>query len=162
MSAKSGTRGARLLGMTIEHDREITLWLAALFVICGLLLAQEIRRCVQGHFFGPTHIHMSFSSIFPKVFEVICAVYFFMFAFSIPKKSVKIASTLMGADLAVFALLSCFPVTPTAGQIIGMIGSAVRQIALTIFCVAIVQWFKSSVRRSSPTDPQENDYSPSA
>ncbi|MGB9237090.1 MAG: hypothetical protein WCC04_22000 [Terriglobales bacterium] len=152
MSAKSDTRPVHILGMAIESNLEIMLWMAALSVICGLLLAQEIHQVVLGHFIGPTRLRMNYWSIFPKVFEAIVAIYFFMFAFRIPKKSVKIASVLMGTNFAVYALLSCFPISLTVGHIVAISGSVVRQIALVIYCMAIVQWFKSVGRRN----PQPN------
>jgi hypothetical protein len=152
MSAKSDTRPIQILGMTIESNLEITLWMAALFFICGLLLAQEIHQAVLGHFFGPTRLRMNYWSIFPKVFEAIVAIYFFMFAFRIPKRSVKIASILMGTNFAVYALLSCFPISSTVGHIVAISGSVLRQIALVIYCMAIVQWLKSVIRRN----PQPN------
>ena len=149
MSAESDTRPVHFLGMTIESNLEITLWMAALFVICGLLLAQEIHQVVLGHFFRPMRLRMSYWSIFPKVLEAIVAIYFFMFAFRFPKKSVKIASALMGVNFSAYVLLSFFPISATLGHTVALIGSAVRQIALIIFCVAIVEWFKSATRGSS-------------
>jgi hypothetical protein len=157
MSVESETRHGHVLGITIGSDREMTLWMAVLFVICGLLLAEEIHRVFQGNFFGPTHVRMNYWSISTKAFETIVAIYFFMFAFRIPKKSVKFASALMGADFSVFVLLSLFSVPATVGHTVAIIGSAARQIALLIFCVAIAQWLKSAVRRSSSTDPQRSN-----
>jgi len=154
MSVESDTRPVHVLGMTIESNRETTLWMAVLFVICVLLLAQEIHGVLQGHFFRPMLLRMNYWSIFYKIFEAIVAIYFFIFAFSFPKKSVKIASALMGADFSIYFLLSLFPISAALGHTVAMIGSAVRQIALIIFCVAIVEWFKSATRGSSTTDPE--------
>jgi hypothetical protein len=150
MTVESANRPLRVWGITIETNREMTLWMAVLFVVCGLLLGQEIHYAIQDHFVGPEPLRMSYWSIFHRVFEAIVAIYFFMFAFRFPKKSVKIASALMGANFAVFVLLSCFPISSTVGHGVAVIGSAVRQIALLTFCLAIAQWFKSSIRRRSP------------
>jgi hypothetical protein len=152
MSVEPETRHVQVVGITIESDLAMTLWMAVLFVICGLLLAQEIHHVVQGHFHGPERLQIGFWTIWNRVFEVIAAIYFFMFAFRFPKKSVKIASVLLGTDLAVYALLSCFPISLTVGHIVAISGSVVRQIALIIYCMAIAQWFKSVVRRN----PQPN------
>ena len=134
--------------ITIDSAWITTIMMAVLFIICGLLLTQEIHHVVQGHFRGPDRLQIGFWTIWNKVFEVIAAIYFFMFAFRFPKKSVKIASVLLGTDLAVYALLSCFPISLTVGHIVAISGSVVRQIALTIYCMAIAQWFKSVVRRN--------------
>jgi len=45
----------------------------------------------------------------------------------------------------------------TVGQIVAVSGSFVRQIALIIYCVAIAQWFKSVVSRSSPSESWGNE-----
>jgi len=157
MSAESDTRTVHVLGTTIWTGREGILWMAALFVLCGLLLAQAIHHVVQGKLSGPTQVHMNYWSISDKVFEAIAATYCFIFAFRIPKKSVKIAFALMGTDLGVFALLSFFPISATVGHIVAVAGSAARQTALVIFCVAIAQWFKSAVRKSFLNDPQDGN-----
>ena len=155
MSAESDARPVHVFGMTIRNGRETKLWMAALFVLCGLLLAQSIHQVFRGHFPGPTHVRMNYWSISDKVFQAIVAIYCFIFAFSIPKKSVKIAFALMGADFSVFVLLSFFPISETVGPIVAMIGSAVRQIAYIIFCAAIAQWFKSAIRTPSMSDTQD-------
>jgi hypothetical protein len=138
--------------ITIDRDWITTIMMAVLFIICGLLLAQEIRHVAQGYFHGPERLRISFWSIWNKVFEVIAAIYFFMFAFSVPKKSVKTASILMGTDLAVYALLSCFPISLALGHIVAISGSAARQIALIIYCVEIARWLVSVFHRN----PQPN------
>ena len=151
MSVEPESRPVPVLGIRINSTREVAIWMAVLFVICVLLLAKEIYRVVHGHFFGPTHLTMNYWSIFYKVVEAITAIYFIMFAFSFPKKSVKIAFALMGADFSVFVSLSFFSVSAAVGQIVAIIGSAVRQIALIIFCMAIAQWFRSVFLRGSPS-----------
>ena len=158
MISESDTRRVPVLGMTIDSDREMTVWMAVLFVLCGLLLAQEIHRVFQGHFFGPSHVRMNYWSISGKAVQAIAAIYFLMFAFRISRKSVKSASALMGVDFSVMVLLSLFSVPAPVGHAIAIIGSAMRQIALLIFCMAIAQWFKSSVQRSSSIDPQSSNY----
>jgi hypothetical protein len=140
--------------ITIDNDWITAGVMAVLFVSCGLLLAQEIHYVAQGNFPGPERLRIDYWSIFHKFFEVIVAIYFFMFAFMSPKRSVKIASALMGTNFAVFVLLSCFPISPTVGRVVAMSGSVVRQIALIIFCMAIAQWFKSVVHWSSPPEPR--------
>lgn len=138
--------------ITIDSDWITTIMMAILFIICGLLLAQEICHVAQGHFHEPERLRISFWSIWNKVFEVIAAVYFFMFAFRVPRKPVKTASILMGTDLAVYALLSCFPISLALGHVVAISGSAVRQIALIIYCVEIARKLMSVFHRN----PQPN------
>jgi hypothetical protein len=140
--------------ITIDSDWITTGVMAVLFVSCGLLLAQEIHYVAQGYFPGPERLRIDYWSIFHKFFEVIVAIYFFVFAFRSPKRPVKIASALMGTTFAVFVLLSCFPISPSVGRIVAMSVSVVRQISLIIFCMAIAVWFKSVVHWSSPPEPR--------
>jgi len=140
--------------ITIDSDWITTIMMTILFIICALSLAREIRRVALGHFYGPARLRISFWSIWNKIFGVIGAIYFFIFAFTFPKKSAKVASVLMGTDLAVYALLSCFPISLTVSHIVAVIGSAVRQIALVIYCMAIIEWFKSLVRWVPQSDSQ--------
>ena len=123
--------------------------MAGLFIICALLLGQNIWHFVQGNLHGPERLHIDFWSIWSKVFLVIASIYLFVFAFRFPKMSVKIASALLGTELAANVLLSCVYVSPTAGHIANILGSVVRQIALIIFCFVIAEWFKMYFQRDS-------------
>lgn len=146
MKAEPKTRPCRLWEITVGSDWFTTSGAAVLFVVSGLLLVREVDHFIWGRFSGPVRLHPSFWSIWNKVFEAIAALCCFMFAFTIPKKSVKIASVLMGIDLAGFALLSCFYISPSVRNIAAVSGSALRQVALAIFCVILAQWLRSVVR----------------
>jgi hypothetical protein len=146
VNAETETRSSRIWEITVESDWFTTLGAAVLFIVSGLLLVWEIDHFILGHLSGPVRLHRSFWSIWNKVFEAIAAICCFIFAFTLPKKSVKIASLLMGINLAGFVLLSCFHISPGVRHIAAVSGSAMRQVALAIFCVALAQWLRSVVR----------------
>ena len=152
MKAEPETRSQRVWEVTIESDWLTTLGAALLLILCGLLLSREIAHVMWGHFVGPMHLQRSFWSIFSKAFELIVAIYCFMFAFKFPRKSLKVASVLMGTNFAGYFVLSCFHISSSVRHIAAVSGSVMRQIALAIFCVAIAQWLKSVVRWDSPSE----------
>ena len=149
MKAEPRTQSPRIPGITVESDWFTTLGAAVLFVLSGLLLVREINHFIWGHFSAPVPLHRSFWSfwnIWNEVLEAIAAIYCFMFAFTFPKKPVKIGCVLMGINLAGYILLSCFDISPSVRHIAAMSGSATRQLSLAIFCVALAQWLRSVVR----------------
>jgi len=148
VKAEPKTRSPHVWEITVESDWFTTVGAAVLLIVSGVLLVREIDHFIWGHLSRPVHIHGTFLSIWNKVFEVIVAIYCFMFAFKIPNYSVKIASLLMGIDLSSFVLLSCFHTSPGVLHIAAVSGSAMRQVALAIFCVALAEWFRSVVRWS--------------
>ena len=146
MKSESNMRHAPTWDITVESDWFTALGAVALFIMTALLLVREIDHCIWGHFSRPVRLHMGFWSIWNKVFEAIAAIYCFIFAFNFPNKYVKTAFVLMGMNLTGFVLLSCFPIPTRALQIASVSGSAMRQIALAIVCVALAQWLRSVVR----------------
>jgi hypothetical protein len=146
------TRSRQIQEITVGSSWFTAVGAAALLIVSGLLLVREIDHFVWGHLSGPVHIRTSFWSIWNKVFEAIAAIYCFMFAFKFPNNSVKIASLLVGIDLSSFVLLSCLHTSPGVLHIAAVRGSAVRQVALAIFCVALAQWLRSVVRRGRQSE----------
>jgi uncharacterized membrane protein len=138
-------RQARTWDITVESDWFTALGAVALFIVAALLLVREIDHFIRGRFSRPVRLHMGFWSIWNKVFQAIAAIYCFI-AFKFRNKYVRIASVLMGMNLTGFVLLSCFQIPTRALHIASVSGSAVRQIALAIFCVALAQWLRSVVR----------------
>jgi len=145
-------RPARTWDITVESDWFTALGAVALFIVAALLLVREIDRFIGGHFSRSVRLHMGFGSIWNKVFDAIAAIYCFIFAFKFRSKYVKTASVLMGMNLTGFVLLSCFQIPTRALHIASVSGSAVRQIALAIFCVALAQWLRSVVRWDRPSE----------
>jgi hypothetical protein len=152
MKAEPKNRSPRIWEITVESDWLTTLGAAVFFIVSGLLLVREIDHFIWGRFSAPVGFHRSFWSIWNKVFEAIAAVSCFMFASTFRRKSVKTASLLMGVNFAGFVLLSCFPISPGVRHIAAVSGSAVRQVALAIFCVALAQWLRSVVRWGRPSE----------
>ena len=146
MKSEPDMRQARTWDFTVESDWFTALGAVALFIVCGALLVREIDHSIWGHFSRPVRLHLGFWSICNEVFEAVAAVYCFIFAFKFPNKYVKTASVLMGMNLTGFVLLSGFQIPTRALYIASVSGSAVRQIALGIFCVALAQWLRSVVR----------------
>ncbi len=152
MMAREETQPRSAGGITLNTDWTTALGMALLLVICGLLLRSEVNKFVWGYFIGPKPFHRSFFSVFNKAFEVVVTLYFIMFAFRVPKRSAKIGSVLMGAALASGVLFSFIHLTTRAYHIAAVSGSAMRQIALVLFCVAIAEWFRSVAHWTSKSD----------
>ena len=133
-------RSLRVGAITVNSDWIMTLEMAALFVIVGAILIWKIR----GLAFGVASEHVSLLSI-------ITVVYCFIFAFSIPGKFVKAAFVLLGTETASRLLLKYLHAPSSVRHAAGIGGSVLDQVALTIFLVAIAQWFKSVVHRAPPS-----------
>jgi hypothetical protein len=143
--------------ITVASDWITTVGMIVLLVFCVWLLVRDIEKFFWGHLAGPAHIQRSFWSIWNKVFETIAAIYFFLFAFGFTQRAAKIACVLMGTWMAAFVLLSFFNLSLSVRHVVAVTGSIIHQIALAIFCVAIIQWLKRVVRWSSPPEPQGGD-----
>jgi len=143
--------------IAIDSDWITTGLMVFLLVFCVLRLAREIHFVLQGRFSGPVHLRVSFWGIWDKTFEAIAAIYFLFFAFKTPNvipfkfpTAVRFAFALSGTDLAVYTLLSCLRISETVAHGVGICGSVVRQGALVIYVIAIVQWFRSVLYWSFP------------
>jgi hypothetical protein len=134
------------LDLTIESDWFTALGAVVLFILFALLLLREIDHFIWGHVGTPVRLHISFWNIWNKVFEAIAAIYCFIFAFQFRNRYLKAGSLFMGMNLAGFVVLSCFQLPARALHIAAVSGSAVRQVALAILCIAIAQWLRSVVR----------------
>jgi hypothetical protein len=157
MTDEPKMRDPRLRDITVESDWFTTLLATALFVVSGLLLFREVHRFFWGQLSGVARSEGGFWNIWNKVFEAIAGVGCFMTAFTFSKKSVKIALVLMGIDLAVFAPLSCFHVSPYLRHFTALTGSVVRQGALAIFCVTLATGLGSVVRWARPSEPPRGE-----
>jgi len=157
MKTKPETRTARVWEFSVDSDWITTLGMLLLFFICGWLLLREIRDFIWGHLTVRAHFHKGFWSIWNKVFEVIAAVCWFMFALRFPKKSAKLGCTLMGIYLFGWVLLSCLQLSSSVQRIAATSASILWQIALGVLCVAIADWFRSVVQRGRPSDVRGGD-----
>jgi len=142
------TQGRPIREITIDSNWIVTVLMAVLGVICSAMLIREIRDFA---FANAVEQQPLTEGLFTKVFEGIAAIYCFISAFSFRKKPVKLAFLLTAVDLSVGVVLSYFHLGSGFQHFVGVARSALRQVALTIFIVAIVQWFKSVVSfRSIP------------
>jgi hypothetical protein len=157
MKTPSETQTVPTRAFSVESDRMMTVGAALLLVVCSLLLIKEIRHFIWGHLSMPASSHRGFWSAWDKVFEVIAALYCLIFAFEFPKKSAKLAGALMGIYLAGSLLLSWVQLSLSEQHFATVSRSVLLQIALIMSCVAIVDWFRSVVRRSSPSDAEGGD-----
>jgi len=157
MKALPGTQTAPTRAFSVESDWMTALGAALLLVVCGLLLVREIRHFIWGHLSMPMRPQRNLWSIWNQVFDAIAALYCLIFAFKFPRKSAKFASALMGIYLAGSLLLSWVQLYLSEQHFAAMIRSVWWQIALTMSCVAIVDWFGSVVRRNSPSDAEGGD-----
>lgn len=142
-------------GLTVDSDWRTTVFMAALFLICSFLLAWEIYDAMRGHITAESPLHRNYFSVFDKSYEVIAAIICFVFASGAPKRSVKIASVLMGVNFAGGALLSCFHLSQPVKHMSALGGTILRQVALVIFCVAIAEWFRSVLRTGEAPEPPD-------
>ncbi len=152
MKLESKTRSPRLWEIAVESDWITTAGATVLLLVCCLLLVREIDHFIWHQLSRPAHIHGGFWSIWNKVSEAMTGICCFLAAFTLPKKSVKIACALMGIDFAGFALLSFFHTSSGLLRIAAVGGSAARQVALAIFCMALAQWLRSVVHRDSQSE----------
>jgi hypothetical protein len=136
----------------VKSDWITTLAMALLLVLCGLLLTREIDRSIWGHLERPSHPHIGFWSIYNRVLIGFAAILCVPYASAFQSRSVKLAFALAGIRLAVFDLLSCFNISSSVSHIAAVAGSAVSQVALAIFCVAIAQWFRTVVHWNPPSE----------
>jgi hypothetical protein len=147
MNGNSRTSSENRDEITIDSDRTTTFLLALLFIICALLLAREIRNSVHGHLILPQPVHRTFFSIFTKASEGIVAIYLFVSAFSFPKKSVKLASVLLGTSFISGLVVLSWPHFSLPTQhAVAIARSGAQQVAFAIILVKIAEWFRSVVR----------------
>jgi hypothetical protein len=136
-------------GITINSDWITTIVMALLLVVCSLLLIRDIRDLVSGRTIeqGPVT-----RSLFTNIFTIIAAVYCFLAARGFHVMYVRIGFALMGIQFTSNVVLGYFHIPTHLQHNAAVAGSLVRQVALTIFVVAIVQWFKSVVHRNRLSD----------
>lgn len=144
-------------GLTVDSDWLTTFGLVILFVVCVMVFIRDADKLIWGRVTAPAHVQKNFWSISSKVYEGIAAILLLVFAFDLTQKAAKIACGLMGIRLAGLVLLSCFEMSASAKQMVAVSESIVDQMALVIFCVAIVQWLKAVVRRESPPESRGGD-----
>lgn len=111
--------------------------MALLFAACAFLLVWNIRSFLLG----------SLSSGVPRRLDAIgytvVALYGFLFAYSFPGKSLKVAFLFLGANYARLAV-GYFYTPAVQNHLAAVIASIAMQIAFLVFLFAIARWFKST------------------
>ena len=140
--------------ITIDSDWITAVLMAVFLLACGTLLISEIT-----HFAWGSVVERSLVSrdLFRNVINAMTSLCFFMAVFTALPKLFKISSLLMGVDFAGRLVLGYFHVSNHLQHFTAIAGSALRQIALTLALVAILQWFKTVTRWVPRTDSGTED-----
>ena len=137
--------------ITVDSNWIMTIGTALLFAFIAFLLGWNIRdflfdrvdyRVLQG-------VHNGWLD---TLTYVIGAAYSFMFAYSFPRKHLKVAFLLLGTEYTVRFAIEYLHVAVGMHHSAAVAGSIARQVAFTIILVAIIQWFKSVVRWTPPSN----------
>lgn len=148
MNAVSDTPPRAKTEITVDSDW-VTTFGAILVAILGCLsLVREIYRFMWGHLVAPAPIQKGFFGIFQLVSTAIVSIYLITSAAGITKRSLRIASILIGIDLAVQTVLSLFAIPPTIRRIVVISKSLMFQMGLIFLLFAIVRWLGSVIRRT--------------
>jgi hypothetical protein len=131
----------------IDSDWITTILMALGFVVCALILAQNIRNFLFDRLDHP---------VSPFYFSI-DAVYSFFLAYFFRGKYVSGAFLLLGAQYTVRLALTFFHFAAAPQHTAALVGSIAKQISFLIILVAIAQWFKTVVRRDHPSDPGVSD-----
>jgi hypothetical protein len=128
--------------ITIDSNWITTIGMALLVVFCGWQLIREAHRLVFDSLAGPVLL----TQLIDKIGTAIVVVCYFLAAFSLWPRPVRIAGPLLGTDLVIRVVLHYFRASTTVQHSAAVAGSIARQIALVLVIFAIAQWFKSVVR----------------
>ncbi len=138
--------------ITVDSNWIVTIGMVLLFAYVAFLLGWSIRdflfdkvdyRVLQG----------ARNGWLDTLDYVIGAFVFFLCAYSIPGKHLKVAFLLLGTEYTVRFAIEYLHVAAGVHHSAAVVGSIARQVAFTIIFVAIIQWFKSVVRWISPSNP---------
>ena len=149
----------RIWAVTIDSDWITAFLMAALLIICGLLLARDIHELFRGRVAHWVPLRRTFFDVFTGVFEVVAAVYCFLAGLRHPANSIKFgkavrfAFVLVGIRLAGAAIFGFLHTFPNVRHITAIISAIAMQIALVIFCVAVANWFRSIVHWNLDSTP---------
>ena len=138
--------------ITVDSNWIVRIGLVLLFAFIVFLLGWSIRdllsdkvdyRVLQG----------AHNEWLDALTYVLGAVYSFVFAYSFPRKHLKVAFLLLATEYTVRFVIEYLHFAAGVHHSAAVAGSIARQVAYTIILVAIVQWFKSVVRWIPPSNP---------
>ena len=139
--------------ITIDSDWITTFVMALLLIFCCWQLLREGRHLVFDGLAGTILL----TQFIDKARTAIIAVCYFLGVFLPWPMSVKVGGLLMGTDIIVRVALYYLDASTSVQHTAAVAGSITRQVALALFIFAIVQWFKSVVRRASAGNPGVSD-----
>ncbi len=138
-------RPTRFGEITVESDFTTTALLAVLFMILSVILIRDIRHIVWS---APNQITIRGTlNRFGAALALVCCV---NFVFRWPNRLVKIGCALFAAHLSLALALTYLRISSTRPTV-AFADSMVMQISLVTFLVAIAHWFRTVVRRASPS-----------
>ncbi|MGC2247794.1 MAG: hypothetical protein WA609_14410 [Terriglobales bacterium] len=151
----SEARQIKRQDITIDSNWITTIGMALLFAVLSFLLGWSVRdllfdRVGLGVLVGLRHG-------LDTLTYVLGSVYSFVFAYSFPTKTLKLAFSLLGIKYTLLLILPYLHISAGAlhsGEIALAIAS---QISYSIILFVIAQWFKNVVRRARPSDRALSD-----
>ena len=135
--------------ITIDSDWITIFVMALLLGFCCWQLLREGHHLVFGSLAGTILL----TQFIDKARTAIMVVCYFLGVFLPWPMSVKLGGLLLGIDIVVRIALHYLGASTSVQHPAAVAGSIARQVALALFIFAIVQWFKSVVRRAPPVNP---------
>jgi hypothetical protein len=139
--------------ITIDSNWIETIVMAVALVFCGWQLIREGRHLVFDRITGTVLLTQFIDKVRTGLLVVCC----FLGIFLPWPRSVKLGGLLLGTDIVVRVALHYFDASTTVQHSAAVAGSIARQVALVLFILAIVQWFKSKVHRIFPSNNEVAD-----
>ena len=115
----------------------MTIFMALLFAFCAFLLVWNIRN------FLLSNLDSGIPRRLDAIRYVVVAVYGFVFAYSFPKKIVKVGLLILAFNYARLAIGYLYA-PAIHDHSIAVVASIAKQIAFALFLFAIARWFKSA------------------
>lgn len=134
--------------ITVDSDWVTTFGAILVLILGCLALVHEVYRFIWGHLVGPAPLQKSFSGIFELLLTAITSIYLIILATTFTKRSLRIACSLIGINLAIEIALSLLAIPPSVRHIALISKSIMFQTGLIFLLFAIVRWLGSVVRRS--------------
>jgi hypothetical protein len=138
--------------ITIDSNRIMTIGMGLLFAFIAFLLGWSIRDLLFDKLDHEVlqRVRNGWLDTFTYL---IGAAYSFLFAYSFPRKHLKVAFLLLGAQYLALAVVFYLHAETNVQHSAVIAGAIASQIAYTIILVAIIQWFRSVVRWVSLSNP---------
>jgi hypothetical protein len=133
--------------ITIDSDWITTAAMAVLLVASGWIFIWEMRDLVSGNV-----------AVRESIADGLDGLLFFVFAFLFRPKPLKIALTMFGVGIEAAFLPFRLHASTHVQHFAATGGLLLRQVALAIILVAIVQWFRSKARWTRSSEDRSIDH----